>query len=59
MGALKSTMAPVHPSMQFGSDRAAPGPRPDITEALRQRSYSGTTNFGKSGGFQTLKRPGR
>lgn len=59
MGALKSTMAPVHPSMEFGSDRAAPGPRPDITEALRQRSYAGTTNFGKNNFGRALKKPGR
>jgi hypothetical protein len=59
MGALKSTQAPVHPAMQFQSDRADPGPRPDITEALRQRSYAGTTQFGDSNFGRTLKRPGR
>jgi hypothetical protein len=59
MGALKSTQAPVHPAMAAGSDRAAPGPRPDITEALQQRSYAGTTNFGDSNWGRALKKSGR
>lgn len=30
MSALRSTQAPVHPSMQFGSDRASAGPSPYV-----------------------------
>jgi hypothetical protein len=57
MGALRSTMAPVHPSMRFRQDRTQmPGPRPDIAAALRQRSYAGTAFFGDNNFGRALKR---
>lgn len=60
MGALRGTMAPVHPAMRFREDRTQmPGPRPDITEALRQRSYAGTAFFGSNNWGRALKKPGR
>jgi hypothetical protein len=35
MGALRSTQAPVHSSMQFGSDRAGAGPSQFVTPSGR------------------------